>query len=87
MIFRVLTRNRAHTHNDRDKMNPPVAHFRRIIAIVGMQAEAHDDSCTVRSLSRMRLSHARHARHTRHTRIEYPSQPRWIDSLVEEAVL
>lgn len=37
----VLTGNRAHAHDRRDKVDPPIPHLRRIIAVVGMETEAH----------------------------------------------
>ena len=37
----VLTGNRAHAHDRRDKVDPPISHLRRIIAVVGMETEAH----------------------------------------------
>lgn len=46
----MLTRNSTHAHNNGDEMNPPVPHLRRIIAIVGMQAEAHVDTCLHRKI-------------------------------------
>jgi hypothetical protein len=91
----VLTRNSTHTHNNRDKVNPPVPHLRRVIAVVGMQTEAHND--TVGLHRKIPIENEIITRKTRKTckaykaytnRTNIPHSPSGlIDSLVEEAVL